>query len=83
MQPALVVSPDKYFMQYEIQGEKIVQFLFRLCFASSPAARRKYVDTFFYEKEVVLRAYVYSSDFINGRDNWSERIPEIAAAKNA
>lgn len=25
----------------------------------------------FYEKEVVLRAYVYSSDFINRRDNWS------------
>lgn len=25
----------------------------------------------FYGKEVVLRAYVYSSDFINWRDNWS------------
>lgn len=68
----------------KFQGEKIVQFLFRLCFASSPAAWWKYVDTFFYEKEVVLRAYVYSSDFINGRDNWSEHTPEIGAAeKNA
>lgn len=67
-------------MQYEkkkaakySQGEedKIVQFLYFslsvlcLCFV---LGENMYI---FYEKEVVLRAYVYSSDFINRRDNWS------------
>lgn len=49
-------------MQYETkysQGEKIVFLPRLLC------------ENIFYAKEVVLRAYVYSSDFINRRDNWS------------
>ena len=44
----------------ERKGKNIVEFLY---FSS---AQKK-----MYGKEVVLRAYVYSSDFINRRDNWS------------
>lgn len=35
----------------------------------------------FYEKEVVLRAYVYSSDFINRRDNWSTYSEDMEKGK--
>lgn len=34
-----------------------------------------------YEKEVVLRAYVYSSDFINRRDNWSTYTEDVDKAR--
>lgn len=48
-------------------------------FSYSFSTAWKYV--YFYEKEVVLRAYVYSSDFINRRDNWSTYTEDISDKK--
>lgn len=52
---------DKYFMQYEILKEKKL-YNFQSSSSVLLLGEKKCI---FYEKEVVLRAYVYSSNFIN------------------